>query len=100
MVGLLSTHHARLHTKFRIVSGDALDRLTPSMLGLIDLDAIWRRAVRESEESLAFYDEPLPPSLPTKGPFSLEALTARSFDVRAAVESLKPPRDAAEAEPE
>ena len=80
--------------------GDALDRLTPSMLGLIDLDAIWRRAVRESEESLAFYDEPLPPSLPTKCPFSLEALTARSFDVRAAVESLKPPRDAAEAEPE
>ena len=51
--------------------GDALDRLTPSMLGFIDLDAIWRRAVRESEESLAFYDEALPPSGADQVPLQL-----------------------------
>ena len=77
---------------------DALDRLTPSMPGSIDLDAIWRRAVREAEQSLSLYGEALPPSLPVTCPFDLNSLTATSFDLRAAIESLKPLRTGTEAE--
>jgi Domain of unknown function DUF29 len=78
--------------------GDALDRLTPSMSGSINLDAIWHRAVREVEQSLSLYGEVLPPSLPVSCPFDLNSLAAASFDPRAAVDSLKSPRIGTEAE--
>jgi len=68
---------------------EARDRLTESMRQSIDLDAIWHRAVRQAEESLAFHDEPLPSSLPAHCPFGLDDLIAPSFDVRAAIEALR-----------
>lgn len=68
---------------------DALDRLTPSMPGLIDIDAIWRRAVHDAEASLALYDEHFPRSLPPECPFSFEEITGSSFDIGQAIARLR-----------
>lgn len=69
--------------------GDAVDRLTPSMKPLIDIEALWSRAVQGAKASLALYGESFTQAPPVMCPFSLDELTNSSFDVGAAIDRLR-----------
>ena len=46
----------------------------------LDLDRLWRRAVKEAEAALEDEGGALAPGLPERCPFELEALLSEAFD--------------------
>jgi hypothetical protein len=59
----------------------------PSMRDKIDLNRLWRRALRQTNRELADYGEAEVPENPLC-PFTLDDLLAEEFDIDAAVERL------------
>ena len=80
-----------LHWRKEIVAFHSalLDAFTPSMERKLDLDRLWRRAVKEAEAALEDEDTSLAPGLPRTCPFTLDDLLSESFDVRQARERLR-----------
>jgi hypothetical protein len=68
---------------------DARRAFGPSMRRLIDLEDIWRGAVRIATAKLRGYGVEGVPPLPRGCPFTLDELLAEGFDVRAALEKLR-----------
>jgi hypothetical protein len=68
---------------------DLLDRISPSMLTRIDLDAIWTRAVNRAETDLSDYGRPIEPHLPARCPITITAIVDREFDFFKIVESVR-----------
>jgi len=66
-----------------------LDTFTPSMEQKLDLDLLWRRAIKEAEAALEDEGGTLTPGLPRKCPFILDELVSETFDFREALESLR-----------
>ena len=59
---------------------EAFTRFAPSMAQRIDLDKLWRLAVRQATASLGRHGQPLP-DLPTSCPYSIEELVRESLDL-------------------
>ena len=55
----------------------------------LDLDRLWRRAVKEAEAALEDEGGALVPGLPRDCPVALDELTSGAFDFRRALESLR-----------
>lgn len=77
-------------------SGDAVRFLldtraayAPSMRRLIDLDQIWRDAVRLANTNLRDYGVEDPPDFPADCPFGIDDLLGRDFDVADAVRRIR-----------
>jgi Domain of unknown function DUF29 len=68
----------------------AASAFSPSMAQRIDLDRLWRRALRQARLDLEAYDEPLVP-LPETCPFTLDALLDEQADPDRILERLRPP---------
>jgi Domain of unknown function DUF29 len=66
-----------------------LDAFTPSMAQKIDLDVLWRRAVKEAEAALKDEGGALAAGLPGKCPFTLKALLSEALDFDEAFASLR-----------
>jgi hypothetical protein len=66
-----------------------LDAFTPSMAQKIDLDVLWRRAMREAEAAVKDEGGALAAGLPKKCPFALKALLSEAFDFDEAFTSLR-----------
>jgi Domain of unknown function DUF29 len=67
-----------------------LDAFTPSMAQKIDLDVLWRRAMREAEAALKDESGALAAGLPERCPFALEARISESFDFGETLASFAP----------
>ncbi|MGA0596865.1 DUF29 domain-containing protein [Enterovirga sp. CN4-39] len=68
----------------------ALDKdLKNSMRQLLDLDEMWDTAVKRADAALDEHGDALLPELPQACPFSLEELTAGSFEIDSAVARLQ-----------
>ena len=61
---------------------------TPSMREAIDLERVWRKAVRRAHQSLLHHNEPGIPSTPAN-PFEQDDLLAEAFDAHAALEIVR-----------
>src|SRR5438552_12391418 len=68
---------------------DLLDRISPSMLTRIDLDAIWTRAVNRAETDLSDHGCSIAPHLPTRCPITITAIVDRGFDFFKIVEAVR-----------
>lgn len=68
---------------------DAEAAYSPSMRRLIDLDKLWRDALRLSNAKLRSYGVEIIPDAPAACPFGLDQLLDRDFDVEAAVGRLR-----------
>ena len=66
-----------------------LDAFTPSMAQRLDLDRLWRRAIKEAEAALEDEGGAPAPGLPRDCPFGLDALVSEAFDFRRALETLR-----------
>lgn len=66
-----------------------LDGFSPSMEQKLDLDLLWRRAIKQAEAALEDEGRMLVPGLPRNCPFSAEALLSESFDFHEALEKLR-----------
>jgi hypothetical protein len=66
-----------------------IDSYRPSMRGRIDIDALWRRAMRKVIASFEDHGEPRP-ALPAKCPFSLDGLVDSELDIDRLVQTLAP----------
>jgi hypothetical protein len=66
-----------------------LDAFTPSMAQKIDLDVLWRRAMKEAEAALKDDGGALAAGLPETCLFALEALLSEAFDFDEALASLR-----------
>lgn len=73
--------------EIRAWQADALTHFTNAMRQRLDLNKIWRLALRDAEADLADYDEAILP-LPTVCPLSLDELLSDDFDVIELVERL------------
>ncbi len=69
--------------------GDLLQALTPSMHQRLDMDRIWRRALREAAAALDEHGAALHPGLPDAAPVGLADLLDEGFDLLRAAESLR-----------
>lgn len=69
--------------------GDMLEALTPSMHQRVDMDVLWRRALREADASLALHGKTLMTGLPRESPFVLEDVLTEDFDIRAALARIR-----------
>jgi len=65
--------------------GDMIEAMTPSMHQRVDVDALWRRALREAASSLTLYGKTLMPGLPKESPLTLGDFLTESFDIQAAL---------------
>ena len=70
---------------------DAQAAYSPSMRRLIDLDKLWRDALRLAYANLRSYGVETIPDVPATCPFSLDELLDRDFDMEAAVSRLRAP---------
>ncbi|TCZ65529.1 DUF29 domain-containing protein [Roseicella aquatilis] len=68
----------------------ALRSVAPSMRRRLDLQGLWRRAVRQAERSLRLHGEAIAP-LPATCPFTLDELLDESLEPEAYVARLQPP---------
>lgn len=66
-----------------------LDAFTPSMAQKIDLDVLWRRAVKEAGAALRDEGGALPAGLPEKCPFARKAVLSEAFDFDEAFATLR-----------
>jgi hypothetical protein len=66
-----------------------LDAVTPSMEQKLELDRLWRRALKEAEAALEDEGGTLAPTLPRTCPFRLDELLSETLDFREAVERLR-----------
>lgn len=63
---------AHWRTEFLTQHITATDDFTPSMAGRIDLQKLWRQAMREADSALAEHGARLPTALPARCPVALE----------------------------
>jgi hypothetical protein len=66
-----------------------LDAFTPSMEQRLDLDRLWRRAMKEAEAALEDEGGSLPPGLPRTCPFTVDEILSEEFDAREVRERLR-----------
>jgi hypothetical protein len=59
---------------------DAREDFLPSMRQHLDLDRIWKRAFAEAVDALQPYGVRIPPGIPERSPFTLDALLSPDFD--------------------
>lgn len=80
-----------LHWRKEVVSfhRDMLDRLTPSMLPRIDINKLWREALRQAEADLAVHGQSLAAAIPAQCPLELAELVAPEFEFVQLVEALR-----------
>jgi hypothetical protein len=65
-----------------------LDQCSPSMAQRLDVDRLWRRAMKEAEAALEDEGRTLAPGLPRDCPLSLDDLLSEDFEFRDAVAEL------------
>ena len=63
-------------------------RYTRAMRQDINLDRLWRRAVKDARASLAIYEEELPMDVSDTCPLTLDAFTEEEFDIDVALRSI------------
>jgi hypothetical protein len=82
---------AEAHWRTEIVTwhGDVQDNLTGSMHQRVEMDALWRRVLREAGSALQENVAALPPGLPRECPFVLHDFLGESFDIDAAVARIR-----------
>ena len=82
---------ARGHWAGEIMNWQAemLASITPSMHQRIDMDLLWRRALRIAEAELAAHGDSILPGLPDTCPLSLADFLAEDFEPRAAVARIR-----------
>lgn len=68
---------------------DFVTMLTPSILRKIDVERVWRRAVRQATHQLARDGDPILPGLPGASPFSPAELAGATFDIEVATDRLR-----------
>ena len=68
---------------------DLLDRISPSMLSRVDIDAIWTRAVNRAEAELADYGRSIARNLPSRCPITMAAIADREFDFLKIVDDVR-----------
>jgi Domain of unknown function DUF29 len=89
-----SAPEARSYRKWcgevRVFRADLLKNLTASMRGMVDMDYEWRQARIKAEGELFEHGDELLPNLPEESPFSLDDLTAESFEFEKAVARIRP----------
>ena len=68
---------------------EMLASITPSMHQRIDMDLLWRRALRVTEAELAAHGDSTLPGLPDACPLSLADFLAEEFEPRAAVARIR-----------
>ena len=66
-----------------------LDLFSASMEQRLDLDLLWRRAMKEAEAALEDEGGALVSGLPSDCPFALDELVSEAFDFREALASLR-----------
>ncbi|WP_165943224.1 DUF29 domain-containing protein [Roseicella aquatilis] len=90
-VAFVPDSQAEAHWRTEIVTwhGDVQDNMTISMHQRVDMDALWRRALREAGAALRENGAALPRTLPGECPFGLEDFLGETFDTDAAVARLR-----------
>lgn len=68
---------------------ELLGRITPSMGGRIDMDALWHRALRQAEAGLAAHGDTIAPALSEACPLGFEEIADPDFDLLAAVRIVR-----------
>lgn len=66
-----------------------LDQFSPSMAQRLDLDGLWRRAMKEAEAALEEEGATLAPGLPRACPLALDDLLSEDFEFRDTVADLR-----------
>jgi hypothetical protein len=61
---------------------------TPAMKSRLNLEEIWREALKEAEAALFAYGASVSRKLPRSSPFTLEDLTSPEFDAQSALDTL------------
>lgn len=59
---------------------DLLGAYTPAMRRMIDMDELWRLALRQAEKALAEHGKALRADLPARCPVALDVLVAKEFE--------------------
>lgn len=67
---------------------EALDRYTASMRQLIDIQRLWRDAIKLANLRLLEHGHSVAPSMPAQCPFSIDEIMAENFDVDTALAVL------------
>jgi hypothetical protein len=75
--------------------GDLLQLLSPSMLGRLDLERLWRLARREAAAALDEHDETMHPGLGREPPVALPDLLDEDFDLIRLADRVRARLDAA-----
>jgi hypothetical protein len=80
-----------LHWRKEVVAfhRDLLDRVTPSMIGRLDIDKLWQQATKQAEADLAVHGQSVAASLPRRSPLGVPEVVAPDFDFVAIVENLR-----------
>jgi hypothetical protein len=68
---------------------DMLDRISPSMPGRIDIDALWQRAIRQAAADLAVHKQEVASSLPERSPLQIQDILRNDFDFIATAEAVR-----------
>jgi len=68
---------------------DLLDHVSPSMLARVDIDNLWRRAIKRVGAEFAMHGQSISPALPTRCPLSMREIVDPEFDFIDAVEALR-----------
>jgi hypothetical protein len=63
-----------------VIYQQRLSAFSPSMEQRIDMDALWRRALRQAKVALEAHSRPLAAALPAACPVTLDGLRSESFD--------------------
>lgn len=84
-----SRDEAHWRTEIVTFHGDVQDNLTASMHQRVDMDALWRRALRVAEPALNEHGALLPRRLPRECPFALQDFLGEEFDTDSALARLR-----------
>jgi hypothetical protein len=68
---------------------EILDRVSPSMLRRIDIDALWQRAISQAEADLDVHGQTVLPSLPNQSPLAMAQILKPAFDFITLAETLR-----------
>lgn len=74
----------------------AARRATPAILRRIDVDELWRDAVRQAKLELARFNEALPDGLPANAPARIDELVRKPLDFEALVLRIRETRGGAD----
>lgn len=82
---------ALLHWRAAAVEfhAELLGRVSPSMPERVDMPALWRRAAREAEATLAVHGDMIAPGLPKECPLAATDIADPDFDFLAAVRIVR-----------